>query len=80
MTEIAINETIGSALFVVRREIGTFGTVDVDFIVSGITATGGGVDFSPDSGSLQFAPDVSSQEVVINIINDSEAEFDEVST
>ena len=79
VTEVTVNETVGSAVFVVHRAIGTFGTVGVDFIVSGITATGGGVDFSPDSGSLQFAPDVSSQEVAIDIINDSEAEFDEVS-
>ena len=77
-TEITVDETVGSITLEVVRTSGTFGRVGVDFTVSGVTATGGGTDFSPDSGSLEFEEDVSSQTITVDIINDSEAEFDEV--
>ena len=76
VTESTVNEDDGTIELEVVRTRGTFGTVGVDFNITGVTA--GGDDFSPDSGSLQFGMDVSSQTITIDIINDSEAELAEV--
>ena len=76
VTEVMVEEDVGSVELVVVRNSGMFGTIGVDFNVTGITATG--EDYSPDSGSLQFGMDVSSQTITIDIINDSEAELEEV--
>lgn len=76
VTDVAVDEDIGTIELEVVRSRGTFGTVGVDFNITGVTATGD--DFSPDSGSVQFGMDVSSQTIVIDIINDSEAELAEV--
>lgn len=76
--EISVEEDSGQAYLEVVRTVGTFGTVGVHFVVSGVTATGGGVDFSPDTGFLTYEMDVSSQTIAIDIINDSEPELEEV--
>lgn len=76
VTNVTVDEDIGSVGLEVVRSRGTFGTVGINFNVTGMTATG--EDFSPASGSLQFAMDVSSLTIVIDIINDSEAELAEV--
>ena len=78
VAEATVNEDVGSISLEVVRSGGTFGTVGTDFNLMGVTATGGGEDYSPDSDSLQFGMDVSSQNITIDIINDSEAELDEV--
>ena len=77
VTQLIINEDIGSIELEVERSSGTFGQVAVDFNVTGTTA--GSEDFSPQSGTLQFEMDVTSQTITIDIINDSEAELEEVS-
>src|SRR5439155_1328897 len=52
-------------------------TVTVDYAVSGGTATGGGVDYSLASGTLSFAPGVTTQNIRLNVVNDTANEFDE---
>lgn len=44
------------------------------------SATGGGVDFTPDSGTTNFVSQQTSAAVPITIINDVAPEFDEVFT
>ena len=78
VVEVTVNEDVGSISLEVVRSGGTFGTVGTDFNVMGVTATGGEEDYSPDSGFLQFGMDVNSQTITIDIINDSEAELEEV--
>lgn len=76
VTEVAVDEDAGSVQLEVVRSSGMFGIVFVDFNVTGVTANG--EDYSPSTGTLQFAMDVSSQTITIDIINDSEAELEEV--
>lgn len=76
VSEVTVDEDVGSVELEVVRSSGTFGTVGVDLNITGLTATGD--DFNQDSRSLQFGMDVSSQTVMIDIINDSVAELDEV--
>ena len=54
----------------VNRTGGTFGTIGADFTVTSATAEGGGVDYAPTSGSIEFAEGESSQCIAINITND----------
>ena len=79
-TAVSVQENAGSVLVPVSRTGGTFGTVGVEFAVVGVTATGGGVDFSPDAGSVESI--LMGDEVgfiVVNITNDVEPELEEVS-
>ena len=64
-------------LIPLRRTGGTFGTVGVMFTTTGITATGGGVDYSPDSGSV-LLQNGTMPTLEINITNDVDPELDEV--
>lgn len=64
----------------VKRSQGTFQEVAVDFTINGITATGGGVDYSPDSGTVTFDESIDSRCIDITIVNDLIAETEEVST
>ena len=78
-TAISVEENAGSVLVAVSRTGGTFGTVGVEFVVTGVTATGGGVDFSPDAGSVGSI--LMGEEValiMVNITNDVEPELEEV--
>ena len=77
VTEVAVDEDAGSAVLEVVRNSGTFGIVAVDFSITGVTATGDD-DYAPSSGTVVFEMDVSSQSITIGIINDSEAELEEV--
>ena len=52
-------------------------TVTVDYAASGGTATGGGVDYTLDAGTLTFAPGSTSQGISITIHNDDVEEDDE---
>lgn len=78
VTEVTVDEDVGSIMLEVVRNSGTFGIVGVDFNITGVTATGD--DYSPSSGTLVFEMDVRSQTITIDIINDSEAELEEVRT
>lgn len=75
---LSVEESAGVVLVPVRRSGGTFGTVGAEFVVTAVTATGGGVDFSPDSGSIQLGIGENMTEIIVNIINDVDPELDEV--
>src|SRR5207247_9599617 len=44
-------------------------TVTVDYAVTGGTASGGGVDYSLASGTLSFAPGVTTQNINLTVVN-----------
>ena len=75
-SDITIDEDVGSIELEIVRRSGTFGAVSVDFNITGITATE--EDFDPQFGTVVFEMDVASQIITIDIINDSEAELEEV--
>ena len=52
-------------------------TVQVGYVVSGGTATGSGLDYRLDQGTLSFAPGVTSQTIEIELVDDGEIELDE---
>jgi hypothetical protein len=66
----SVNEAVSPAIVTVTRVDGTAGTVTVDYAISDGSATNG-VDYSAVSGTLTFADGVNSQQITINIINDS---------
>jgi hypothetical protein len=51
--------------------------VTVEYAATGGTAAGGGVDYTLAAGLLTFSPGVTSQPIVIPVVNDSVAEEDE---
>jgi hypothetical protein len=52
--------------------------VSVDWTTADGTATGAGNDYTPDSGTLQFAPGQTQEVVLISVIGDVASEGDEV--
>ncbi|MHC4621317.1 MAG: Calx-beta domain-containing protein [Planctomycetota bacterium] len=52
-------------------------TVRVDYAVTGGTATGGGVDYTLNPGTLIFPPGVTSRTIEIDIVDDGSGEADE---
>ena len=52
-------------------------TVTVDYAVTGGTATGGGVDYTLAAGTLTLSPGVTSDDVVVTIVNDDLVESNE---
>ena len=77
LTAVTGEEVVGGrAVLEVRREGGTFGTVEAEFIAVGVSASS--TDFAPLSGTVTFEPGVSVAFVIIDIINDPEPELDEV--
>ena len=52
-------------------------TVTVNYAVTGGTATGGGVDYTLNSGTLTFAPGVTSQNISMTVVNDTLSEYGE---
>ncbi|MHC4621602.1 MAG: Calx-beta domain-containing protein [Planctomycetota bacterium] len=52
-------------------------TVTVDYAVTGGTATGGGVDYTLDSGILTFEPGETSRTISIVVVDDNLPEVDE---
>src|SRR5206468_8849307 len=52
-------------------------TVTVGYAVTGGSATGGGVDYTLASGTLTFAPGVTTQNISVAVLNDSLDEDDE---
>ena len=75
---ISVEENAGFISIPVNRTGGTFGSVGAEFEVTGVTATGGGVDFTPDFGSINFDMGESLIFLVVNIVNDVEPELEEV--
>ena len=55
----------------------TSAPVTVDYAVTGGTATGGGVDYTLASGTLNFAIGVGSQDVSVTVVDDALDETDE---
>ena len=78
VSAVTVDEDVGSVELEVVRGGGSFGTVGTGFTTTGVTASGGGEDYTPDTGSIQFGMDVVSQTITFDIINDSEAELEEV--
>ena len=76
VSQLTVDEAIGSIQLEVERGDGVFGRVSADFNLTGITASAD--DFSPELGSVEFEMAVSSRNITVYIINDSEPEFDEV--
>ena len=66
----------GSVSLTLGRTGGAFGVVGVTFSVVGVSASG--LDFSPNSGTVFFEANENTTELVVNITNDSDPEFDEV--
>src|SRR5205814_433386 len=52
-------------------------TVTVDYAATGGTATGAGIDYTLVSGTLTFAPGVTSQSIPISVVDDSINELNE---
>ena len=69
---------MGVVCIPVVRSRGLFGVVGVEFTIEGVSATGGGVDYSPDSDSVQLLSEVASGCVDITIVNDLVPEGEEV--
>jgi len=76
VTNVSVEENAGFVSIPLTRTGGTFGTVGVGFVTTGITATGGGVDYSPDSGTVLTQNGGLTLE--INITNDVIPELEEV--
>lgn len=75
---VEVDEFAGTVCITINRTGGAFGTIGSEYLVTGITATGEGVDFSPDSGSIELEPGVQIRCLPINIVNDIQPEQSEV--
>jgi hypothetical protein len=73
----AISEDGGSASITVTRTEGSVGTVTVDFATANGSAMAG-TDFTASSGTLTFGPGVTSRTIAVPILNDADAEGDEI--
>ena len=62
----------------VTRSHGTFGVVGSGFIISNITANGGGIDYTPDTGMVEIEVYSDQGCADVTIINDLDPEIDEV--
>ena len=67
-TNYAVPENAGSASITVNRVNGSRGTVTVDYKTVAINATPG-IDYTPVSGTLTFAPGVTSQTIVVPVLD-----------
>src|SRR5205823_5988324 len=63
-------ESVTSANLTVSLSPASGLTVTVDYAVTGGTATGGGVDFTLNAGTLTFAPGVTNQNIAVVIVDD----------
>ena len=71
------SETVSPATLAVNLSAASGQTVTVDYSVTGGTATGGGVDYTLDAGTLTFEPNETINYVEITIADDSLHEEDE---
>src|SRR5881394_2481180 len=70
-------ESVTPANLAVSLSAASGKTVTLNYAVSGGTATGGGVDYTLASGTLTFAPGVTSQNIAVDIVDDALDEVDE---
>ena len=75
---MSVEESDGTACITLNRTGGTFGTIGAVFTTTPGTATGGGVDYTPDIGTVQVQSGVQIQCLPISIVNDITPENDEV--
>jgi hypothetical protein len=66
-----VAEAAGSVTLTVQRVGPTTAQNTVQYMLAGVTATGGGVDFDSTGGILTFAPGVASRTIVVPIVNDT---------
>ena len=71
------SETVSPADLTVTLSEAWSQTVTVDYAVTGGTATGGGVDYTLDNGTLTFDPCETSRTISIVVVNDDLPEVDE---
>ena len=69
-TDYAVTEDAGSASITVNRVDGLRGTVTVQYATVAQTAIPG-IDYTPVSGTLTFAPGVASQTIVVPVLDNS---------
>jgi Tol biopolymer transport system component len=72
----AVNESAGQAVVTVTRTPGATGAATVAYTTLGGTATPGS-EFTPTSGTLDFAPGEESKQFVVPVLNDAADEVDE---
>ncbi|HUW82091.1 MAG TPA: Calx-beta domain-containing protein, partial [Phycisphaerae bacterium] len=77
LTASAGAESVTPANLPVSLSASYTSTVTVDYHVTGGTATGGGVDYTLASGTLTFDPGVTTQNVLIAVVDDSLVESGE---
>ena len=75
---VSVEEADGTACVTLNRTGGTFGTIGAIFSTTPGTATGGGVDYSPDMGTVQLQSGMLTQCLPISIVNDITPESEEV--
>jgi Calx-beta domain/FG-GAP-like repeat/FG-GAP repeat len=76
INDIVLNENEGSAVFTVTLSAPSTETVTVRYYSAGQSAASA-VDFQPVSGTLTFAPGVTTQSITVPIVNDALNEFRE---
>jgi G-protein coupled receptor 98 len=76
-SSVNVSEPNNGPFLEIHRTAGKFGSVTVKWDAVGGSATGGGVDFTPDSGTVIFAAQQMSAAIPIQILNDIAPEFDE---
>jgi subtilisin family serine protease len=76
----SVAETTASVTITVQRVGPATATVAVDYVLAGVTADGGAVDFGGADGTLTFLPGQTSKTIVIPIVNDTVNETPETFT
>ncbi len=71
------SESVTSVTIPVTLSEGSELTTTVQYAVTGGTATGGGVDYTLNSGTLTFNPGVTSQNISMTVVNDTLHEANE---
>lgn len=72
----AVNENVGTATMIVQRPGATTGTLNVNWAITGGTATG--ADYTgPTSGMITFGPSDLTKPIDIPIVNDGDLEVNE---
>src|SRR5205814_9324497 len=70
-------ESVTPANLAVSLSAASGRTVTVNYAVTGGTASGGGVDYTLASGTLTFAPGITTQNIAIGIVDDALNEANE---
>nr|CBA31110.1 hypothetical protein Csp_C26910 [Curvibacter putative symbiont of Hydra magnipapillata] len=79
VNDITVNEAAGTATFTVTLSAASGQTVTVGYNTSDGTATAGS-DYTSTTGTLTFAPGVTTQTITVNIANDAPAIFEGAET